>query len=106
MKIFDSVLSKVLRAFKRKCWPLENFSRSPASLRPAYKSRNDSRLLKAERLDLKTEDLLKNAVRHHALSGRAIHRILKVSRTLADLEAKPMIEANHLMEALQYRIKS
>ena len=64
------------------------------------------RLLKAERLDLKTEDLLKNAVRHHALSGRAIHRILKVSRTLADLEAKPMIEANHLMEALQYRIKS
>ncbi len=64
------------------------------------------RLVKEERLDLKTEDLLKNAVRHHALSGRAIHRIIKVARTLADLEAKPMIEASHLMEALQYRIKT
>ena len=63
-------------------------------------------LLKKERLDLKTEDLLKNAVRYHGLSGRAIHRILKVARTLADLEAKSMIEASHLMEALQYRVKT
>ena len=62
------------------------------------------RLIKEERLDLKTEDLLKTAAKHHALSGRAIHRIIKVARTIADLDEKDWIEAGHLMEALQYRL--
>ncbi len=64
------------------------------------------KLIKQERLDLKTEDVLKTAARQAALSGRAIHRILKVSRTLADLEGKDVIELVHLMEALQYRLKT
>lgn len=63
-------------------------------------------LVKQERLDLKTEDLLKSAVRTYSLSGRALHRLIKVARTLADLEDKNHIEAGHMMEALQYRVKA
>jgi magnesium chelatase family protein len=55
------------------------------------------------KLDKKGEELLQNAFRKLKLSVRAYERILKVSRTIADLENKENIEFKHIAEAIQYR---
>ena len=47
--------------------------------------------------------LLKNAMQRLNLSARAYNRILKLSRTIADMEEAPTIQAQHLAEAINYR---
>ena len=54
-------------------------------------------------LDDAGERTLELAVRRMGLSARAHDRILKVARTVADLEASERISAKHLAEAVQYR---
>jgi magnesium chelatase family protein len=47
--------------------------------------------------------LLREAAEQLSLTARSIHRVLKVSRTIADLDQAPEIGERHLAEALQYR---
>jgi magnesium chelatase family protein len=49
--------------------------------------------------------LLKNAIRQFGLSPRGYHRLLKVSRTIADMEDAENIKVKHLAEAIQYRFR-
>jgi len=57
-------------------------------------------------LDAISKALLEAAIRKFCLSARGYDRVLRVSRTIADLAASPRIEAGHVAEALQYRIRS
>lgn len=54
-------------------------------------------------LDATGQQLIKAAMRQMGLSARGYHRVLKLSRTIADLDASEQIQAAHLAEALQYR---
>ncbi len=54
-------------------------------------------------LDPASLDLLKTAMEKLHLSARAYDRILKVARTIADLDGVPNLGTNHISEAIQYR---
>ncbi|MEI6296877.1 MAG: YifB family Mg chelatase-like AAA ATPase [bacterium] len=56
-------------------------------------------------LNEKCQNLLVTSATKLDLSARAYHRVIKLSRTIADLEGKDNIEENHIFEALQYRPK-
>jgi len=55
------------------------------------------------RLTSRGKEVLHTAMRQLHLSARAYHRVLKVSRTIADLDGADLIDTPHVAEALQYR---
>lgn len=58
------------------------------------------------KLDKACEDIFKTAIVKYQLSGRRYDRILKLARTIADLDGSDIIKQTHLMQALQYRMIS
>ncbi|MCX5708635.1 MAG: YifB family Mg chelatase-like AAA ATPase [Candidatus Omnitrophica bacterium] len=54
-------------------------------------------------LEVAAKELLKTAMTELGLSARAYNKILKVSRTITDLDGKQIIQAEHISEAIQYR---
>jgi magnesium chelatase family protein len=55
------------------------------------------------RIDESSQQLMETAMSRLGLSARAYNRVLKVSRTIADLEASEAIASHHIAEAIQYR---
>ncbi|MBP3923849.1 YifB family Mg chelatase-like AAA ATPase [bacterium] len=55
-------------------------------------------------IDKSCEEIFKAAIVKYGLSGRRYDRVLKLARTIADLDGSPQIKQNHLMQALQYKM--
>ena len=53
----------------------------------------------------KVRDMLDDSAERLSLSARAYHRVIKIARTIADLENSENVEENHILEAIQYRPK-
>ncbi len=83
------------RIIQRKRYEKENIY-SNSSLTPKL-------ITKYCALDKESKELLKNAFEKLGLSARAYGRILKVARTIADLEKSENIQKSHIAEAIQYR---
>lgn len=65
---------------------------------------NNKQIQKYCELDDRAKDLLEQAINSLKLSARAYMRVLKVGRTIADMDESQNISAKHVAEALQYRI--
>ena len=62
-----------------------------------------SEIVKHCKLDAPSMRLLERSVEKLGLSARGYHRILKIARTIADMDCKPDLELSHVAEAVQYR---
>ncbi|MGA2270779.1 MAG: YifB family Mg chelatase-like AAA ATPase [Bryobacteraceae bacterium] len=79
-------------------------ARAVQQARGYYNSRMPSRMIRKQcALDDSGERTLEMAVRRMGLSARAHDRILKVARTVADLDESESVSAKHVAEAVQYR---
>ena len=64
---------------------------------------DNDRISNALKLHYRARDLLVDAVDRHALSARAAQRVIRVARTIADVEGAGGIKEPHLLEAISYR---
>ena len=57
-------------------------------------------------LDDQAEQFLKNAAQQLTLSARVVHRLMKLARSIADIDGSDIVKLNHIAESLQYRSKT
>ena len=93
-----SVRERVIAARDRACYRFKD--QSNLSCNAEMRSQD---LREFCQLDDVSRNLLEGAIRKLGLSARAMDRVLKVSRTIADLAGDADIKSHHLAEAIQYR---
>lgn len=98
----EGVRKRVLKARKKQ---LERFKK----LKLPYKTNSEIKaqdLRKVVSLSKEATKTLEEAARNLGLSARVYHKLIKVARTLADLDGKDEVKETDIREALQYRLKS
>lgn len=89
----DTIRERVLNAYQKQ---MERHGKINAEL-------SNKELEQSCRLNTAEQQLIDKAMEKLKLSARAYHRILKLARTIADLDAKDDINTQHLSEAISYR---
>jgi len=79
----------------------ERFAKRPGIYANAHMAPRDIRAFC--RVSEGADALLRAAIGRLGLSARGYHRVLKIARTVADLDGKPELESKHVSEAIQYR---
>ncbi|MGX9987351.1 YifB family Mg chelatase-like AAA ATPase [Soonwooa purpurea] len=93
----SEIRSRVIKARERQALRFENENIN-------YNAQMSPKLIEKHcQLDDMSQTLIKLAMAKLSLSARAYDRILKVSRTIADLDASKDIQSQHISEAIQYR---
>jgi magnesium chelatase family protein len=91
------IRQRVIAAHRRQ---LERYRKEPINFNSQLTGK---KLKKYCQLDKDGIALMKNAIERLGLSARAYDRILRLSRTIADMEGAENIESHHVAEAIQYR---
>lgn len=95
----EKVLQRVVKARQRQSKRLKN---SKANTNSEMSVRDLDKVLK---LSEEVKNILNTSAEKLGLSARAYHRIIKLARTIADLDDREDIETKHILEALAYRPK-
>jgi magnesium chelatase family protein len=90
------------RVLKTRKIQLQRFNNSPILSNSEMENKHIREFCK---IGIEEKNLLRNAIDKMNLSPRAYHRLLKVARTIADLEKSETIQVPHLAEAIQYRFR-
>ncbi|MEI6528370.1 MAG: YifB family Mg chelatase-like AAA ATPase [bacterium] len=100
-KINDEVKRRVAKARKMQ---EERFAKAGRKIKTnsEMSSRDISNIIN---IDGEVKNILDKSAQKLGLSARAYHRLIKLARTIADLDNKKEIETTHILEALQYRPK-
>lgn len=101
-EINDAELSKVIKARVEKARSIQRERFKSEGV--FYNAQMNTKLIKKYCiLEEETKELLRMAMTELGLSARAYDKVLKVSRTIADLAGTETIQAQYLSEAIQYR---
>lgn len=105
-EIFSSQIGESSKEIKKRIVKVREIQRKRYNSNIILNAKmTQSQILKYCKLDEESENILKNAIDDLKLSVRMYHKILKVSRTIADLDNSKNIKVEHILEALNYRKK-
>ncbi len=105
-KMSEGAAAENSKSIKARVQNARNIQRSRFGL---AKTNSEMTLLDLKRFGVlapEEQELMRQAMKSYNFSGRSMHRILKVARTIADLAESGSITTQHLAEAIQYRPKS
>ena len=104
-EIFDESLSEKSKNIQERVIKAREIQKQRFNSNTLNRDMNKKQLNKYCKIDKESQEIMKAAIDNLKLSVRMFDKILKISRTIADLDGQENIKKEHLLEALNYRKK-